>query len=98
MRATNIAWFKYILPMDVEEQPVDSSNRVKYFDCPGCDYSTNHPQDLKKHIERIHGDDVKVPEKRVNCPDCGRSLGCLRKHTGRPICRKLADLKSARRN
>ena len=98
LRATNPTWFKYILPMDVEEQPVDSSNRGKYFDCPACEYSTNHRQDLKTHIGRIHGDDVKMPEKRLDCPDCGRSLACLRKHTGRPICKKISRSERCKKN
>ena len=97
LRATNIAWFKYILPMDVEEQPVDSSNRGKYYDCPACDYATNHNQDLKKHIERIHGDDVKMPETRVDCPKCGKSLACLRRHTGRPICENISRSKISKK-
>ena len=97
LRATNIEWFKYILPMDVEEQPVDSSNRGKYYDCPACDYATNHNQDLKKHIDRIHGDDVKMPETRVDCPKCGKSLACLRRHTGRPICENISRSKISKK-
>ena len=68
LRGTNPAWIKYILPMGVGEQPVNSRNRGKYFDCPACDYSTNLHQDLKKHIGRIHGDDVKVPKKKWIAP------------------------------
>ena len=90
LRGTNPAWIKYILPMGVGEQPVNSRNRGKYFDCPACDYSTNLHQDLKKHIGRIHGDDVKVQKKKVDCPNCGKSLVCLRKHRGRPICKKIS--------
>ena len=82
---TTPAWFEYILPKE-EKVPVDESeNNIvskKYFSCPRCDYSTNHHNDLGKHIRRRHGDQVKVPQNtnQLECPDCGKVLKCLRKH------------------
>ena len=89
---TTPAWFEYILPKE-EKVPVDESeNKIvneKYFLCPRCDYSTNHHNDLGKHIRRRHGDQVKVPQNtnQVECPDCGKVLKCLRKHRDLQRCK-----------
>jgi hypothetical protein len=83
-------WFKRILPIE-EEQDIAGEDRgapEKLFVCPRCVYTTNHHNDLGKHIGRRHGDHVKVPPNtnQVVCPDCHKVLKCLRKH--KAVCKK----------
>jgi hypothetical protein len=92
--ATTPYWFNYILRKEEQLTAVvdsdDKSVSTKYFSCPVCDYSTNHHNDLGKHIQRIHGEQVKVPPNtnQVKCPDCGKVLKCLRKHKDLKRCKK----------
>ena len=92
--ATTPAWFEFILPKEEKVQKVgescSTSAMEKYFSCSLCEYSTNHHCDLKKHIQRKHGDKVTVPPNtnQVECPDCGKVLKCLRKHKELQRCKK----------
>ena len=91
-KATTPTWFESILPMERNQklsglQPDRRSRSDKDFLCHDCLYSTNNSWDLKKHIRRKHNQ-VPLNIPRVECPDCGKSLGDLRKHRGRNICKK----------
>ena len=91
--ATTPAWFEFILPKERKvnvDETCSKSIMDKYFACSICEYTTNHHCDLRKHIRRKHGDQVRVPPNtnQVECPDCRKVLKCLRKHKDLQRCKK----------